>query len=196
MSCNSLTWMFFQQFKLGYERVFHRKPTNEVNFVLGALAAAGSVTVMIPMDTIKTRLVIQTTKHSHIAYKGVTDCLVRIIREEGVGTLYRALPPRLLAVVPMIAIQFGIYESIKSKFMAYNRRKQELTLKDNAVNPHQQIRKEFLPSILKPSILDKIIFSKPLFPSSNGVLYRMLSNNRPLSLTFSPSSMPILKSIK
>ena len=31
----------------------------KVSFVLGAVAAAASVTVMIPMDTIKTRLVIQ-----------------------------------------------------------------------------------------------------------------------------------------
>ena len=33
--------------------------TLKVSFVLGAVAAAASVTVMIPMDTIKTRLVIQ-----------------------------------------------------------------------------------------------------------------------------------------
>lgn len=32
---------------------------SQVSFVLGAIAAAASVTVMIPMDTIKTRLVIQ-----------------------------------------------------------------------------------------------------------------------------------------
>jgi hypothetical protein len=32
---------------------------SQENFVMGAIAAAGSVTVMIPMDTVKTRLVIQ-----------------------------------------------------------------------------------------------------------------------------------------
>lgn len=74
-----------------------------MNFILGAAAAVGSVTVMIPMDTIKTRLVIQTCEKG--GYKGVTDCFVRMIREEGVGSLYRSLPPRLVSVVPMIAIQ-------------------------------------------------------------------------------------------
>ena len=100
---NRLTWMFFQHLKRNYERILHKKPNHEANFILGALAAAASVTVMIPMDTIKTRLVIQTCEKT--GYKGVTDCFIRIVKEEGFGSLYRSLPPRLLSVVPMIAIQ-------------------------------------------------------------------------------------------
>jgi hypothetical protein len=42
-----------------------------------------------------------------IAYTGVRDCFYRILKEEGVGAFYRSLPPRLMSVVPMIAIQFG-----------------------------------------------------------------------------------------
>jgi hypothetical protein len=52
--------MFFQQLKkvfMGYTQQV--QVSSEMNFLLGALAAAASVTVMIPMDTIKTRLVIQ-----------------------------------------------------------------------------------------------------------------------------------------
>jgi hypothetical protein len=37
---------------------------SQENFVMGAIAAAGSVTVMIPMDTVKTRLVIQVSDSS------------------------------------------------------------------------------------------------------------------------------------
>ena len=55
----SLTWMFFQQLKRGFRRVWDRRPNSQENFVLGALAAAASVTVMIPMDTVKTRIVTQ-----------------------------------------------------------------------------------------------------------------------------------------
>ena len=55
----SLTWMFFQQLKKTYESFANKKPSGEVSFLLGALAAAGGVVVMIPMDTVKTRLVIQ-----------------------------------------------------------------------------------------------------------------------------------------
>jgi hypothetical protein len=96
--------MFFQQLKVSYEKLTKKKPGNELNFILGALAAAASVTVMIPLDTIKTRLVVQTA-NSPIAYKGMIDCFSRIIREEGIGTFYKSLPPRLVSVVPMIAIQ-------------------------------------------------------------------------------------------
>ena len=39
------------------------------------------------------------------AYKGMRDCFMRVLREEGVGAFYQSLPPRLMAVVPMIAIQ-------------------------------------------------------------------------------------------
>lgn len=124
-----LTWMFFQQLKRVYENTLHHKPSNEENFLLGALAAAGSVIVMIPMDTIKTRLVIQTGSSaiSHTAYKGVTDCFLRICREEGIGSFYRSLPPRLLSVVPMIAIQFGVYEGLKTQFVQHNIRKRLAT---------------------------------------------------------------------
>lgn len=103
----ALTWMFFQQLKKAYIEIADKRPSNEMNFILGAIAAAGSVSMMIPMDTIKTRLVVQTSSSqvSTMAYKGVTDCFWRILREEGVGAFYRSLPPRLLSVVPMIAIQ-------------------------------------------------------------------------------------------
>ena len=47
------------------------------------------------------------------AYKGIIDCAVRVFREEGAATFYRGLPPRLVSVVPMIAIQFTVYEFMK-----------------------------------------------------------------------------------
>ena len=117
-----LTWMFFQQLKRAHESFFDAKPSAETNFFLGALAAAGGTTVMIPMDTVKTRLVIQGAANgaSGAAYTGVRNCFVRILREEGVGAFYRALPPRLGSVVPMIAIQFGTYEIIKARLQEYN----------------------------------------------------------------------------
>lgn len=70
---------------------------------------------MIPMDTIKTRLVTQASMSNHnlVPYKGIVDCAVRVAREEGIRTLYRGLPPRLVSVVPMIGIQFGVYEFMK-----------------------------------------------------------------------------------
>jgi len=65
---------------------------------------------MIPMDTVKTRLVTQMNYPDLVPYQGISDCFRRVLKEEGVGAFYRGLTPRLFSVVPMIGIQFGVYE--------------------------------------------------------------------------------------
>eukprot|EP01031_Cornospumella_fuschlensis_P025059 gene25059-30267_t len=171
----ALTYVFFQQLKHFYiENVLERRSANakssttispEMNFVLGAVAAAASVTVMIPMDTIKTRLVVQTAQSIGAAaagsklgsvvansiagagafkpYKGVADCFVRIVQEEGVGALYKSLPPRLMSVVPMIAIQFGVYEGLKSQFIVRNVRERMKKARQNAMKAVHNNRRSF-----------------------------------------------------
>jgi hypothetical protein len=39
-------------------------------------------------------------------------------REEGMGSFYRGLTPRLMSVVPMIGIQFGVYEYTKKLMLS------------------------------------------------------------------------------
>ena len=102
-----------------HETALKKKPNSETSFALGAVAAAAATAVMIPMDTVKTRLVIQTPNCCY-PYKGVMDCFLRIMKEEGIGTFYRSLPPRLMSVVPMIAIQYGMYEFMKARFEQTN----------------------------------------------------------------------------
>lgn len=83
---------------------------------MGCIASGTTVCLMIPMDTIKTRLVTQATTataNGVVPYKGIIDCAVRVAREEGIATFYKGLPPRLISVVPMIGIQFGVYEFMK-----------------------------------------------------------------------------------
>ena len=74
--------------------------------------------IMIPMDTIKTRLVTQARYPDLLPYKGIFDCALRVAKEEGMGAFYRGLAPRLISVVPMIGIQFGIYEYMKKVMLA------------------------------------------------------------------------------
>lgn len=54
------------------------------------------------------------------AYKGIVDCAVRVAKEEGIQAFYRGLPPRLISVVPMIGIQFGVYEAMKKVMLQRN----------------------------------------------------------------------------
>lgn len=110
----ALTWTFFQQFKVAHRQLTKRQPRNYENSIMGCLSSAITVTIMIPMDTIKTRLV---TQGSDKVYKGIVDCAIKIAKEEGMSAFYRGLPPRLISVVPMIGIQFGVYEFMKKVMM-------------------------------------------------------------------------------
>jgi hypothetical protein len=111
----ALTWTFFQQLKRTRSAFSNRPAKNYENTIMGCVASAATVTIMIPMDTIKTRLVVQSSSKalSSTPYKGIVDCAIRITREEGIKTFYRGLAPRLISVVPMIGIQFGVYEAMK-----------------------------------------------------------------------------------
>jgi Mitochondrial carrier protein len=112
----ALTWTFFQQLKRIRSAVTDDRPArNYENTIMGCIASGATVCIMIPMDTIKTRLVTQTNAAlvTGTPYKGIVDCAVRVAREEGVSTFYRGLAPRLISVVPMIGIQFATYEYMK-----------------------------------------------------------------------------------
>ena len=111
----ALTWTFFQQLKRVRDMVSDRPASNIENTIMGCCASATTVCIMIPLDTIKTRLVTQLSAagSTTVPYKGIVDCAIRIAQEEGIATFYRGLAPRLLSVVPMIGIQFGVYEFMK-----------------------------------------------------------------------------------
>lgn len=83
---------------------------------MGCMASATTVCIMIPMDTVKTRLVTQLNYPDLVPYKGISDCFKTVMKEEGLAAFYRGLTPRLMSVVPIIGIQFGVYEYMK-KFM-------------------------------------------------------------------------------
>lgn len=111
--------------------ITERPAKNYENTIMGCVASAATVCIMIPLDTIKTRLVTQSSAivSNGVPYQGIIDCAVRITREEGVKTFYRGLAPRLMSVVPMIGIQFGVYEAVKKILL---QRDVEIQRKKNA----------------------------------------------------------------
>ena len=113
-----LTWTLFEQIKRVRASMFDRPAKDIENSIMGCMASATTVCVMIPMDTVKTRLVTQLNYPDLVPCKGIHDCFQRVLKEEGVGVFYRGLTPRLLSVVPMIGIQFGFYEATKKFFLA------------------------------------------------------------------------------
>nr|QKY15286.1 mitochondrial carrier protein (MITC10) [Polytomella parva] len=102
------------------------KDERELSIVsrLGCGAVAGSTgqTVAYPFDVARRRLQVsgwQGAKELHsesghvVAYRGMTDCFVRTVREEGFSALFKGLWPNYLKVVPSIAIAFVCYEQVK-----------------------------------------------------------------------------------
>lgn len=84
-------------------------------------AAAGVFVASVtnPIWLIKTRLQLQSRGPRR--YAGALDCLIQTVRDEGVCGLYRGLVPSLLLVTHG-AIQFGIYEQLRSWAIARNSR--------------------------------------------------------------------------
>jgi hypothetical protein len=95
-----------------HQSLLNRPPKDIENSIMGCIAAATTVCAMIPLDTIKTRVVTSSN------YNGMIDAAFRMAREEGIGSFYRGLTPRLLSVVPMIGIQFGVYEYMKKLMLS------------------------------------------------------------------------------
>lgn len=71
----------------------------------GAVAGVSEVTVLYPLDVVKTRFQQQTAGNSQ--YKGVLDCFKRIISEEGVGRLYRGMLSPVVVEAPKRAMKFA-----------------------------------------------------------------------------------------
>lgn len=91
----------------------------------GALAGTTGQTIAFPLDVVRRRMqmsgwagaaALHGADASHaqaVAYKGMTDCFSRTVREEGVRALFKGLWPNYIKVVPSIAIAFVSYEQLK-----------------------------------------------------------------------------------
>ncbi|KAF8127702.1 mitochondrial carrier [Boletus edulis] len=73
------------------------------NFTAGAIAGVSEILTFYPLDVVKTRMQLETGKAKH----GMVGSLTSIIREEGVGRLYRGLVPPLLLEAPKRAVKFA-----------------------------------------------------------------------------------------
>jgi hypothetical protein len=88
--------------------------------VCGALSGSCAVLSTYPLDLVKTRLTLQKegvgldgTVYKK-TYNGTIDCLKKVSRDEGFGSLFKGLSPTLQGVIPFEAIQFTFYNWIKN----------------------------------------------------------------------------------
>lgn len=93
-----------------------RRMINYIVICLG-LSAMIAESITYPIDTAKTRLQLQgqdTEKRwVDIKYRGMTNCLQTIMREEGSRAVYQGLSSALLRQAVYGTIKFGLYYSAK-----------------------------------------------------------------------------------
>eukprot|EP00743_Colponemidia_sp_Colp-15_P005574 GILK01005995.1.p1 GENE.GILK01005995.1~~GILK01005995.1.p1 ORF type:complete len:307 (+),score=8.59 GILK01005995.1:64-984(+) len=88
--------------------------------VAGAFAGFLPKLVVHPVDVVKKRMQMQGV-HRHTrygssdyTYRGVTDCVSKIAKHEGLRGFYKGLVPNVLKAAPASAITFVVYEKIAS----------------------------------------------------------------------------------
>ncbi|KAJ2707286.1 mitochondrial aspartate-glutamate transporter agc1, partial [Coemansia spiralis] len=79
----------------------------------GALAGVTGVSVIFPLDMVKTRLQNQKPVHGKLPYAGAVDCFRKIVRGEGVRGLYRGLVPNLAGVTPEKALKLAVNDIMR-----------------------------------------------------------------------------------
>lgn len=105
--------VYFSVYEL-CKRFFSRgKPNNSAaHAVSGVFATVASDAVFTPMDMVKQRLQLKSSP-----YKGVGDCVRRVLMEEGVGAFYASYKTTVLMNAPFTAVHFATYEAAKRALM-------------------------------------------------------------------------------
>lgn len=91
-----------------------------IDFLMGGVAAAVSKTVAAPIERVK--LLIQNQdemiKSGRLKerYKGIGDCFTRVIKEEGVGQLWRGNTANVIRYFPTQALNFAFKDQFKRMF--------------------------------------------------------------------------------
>ncbi|XP_058809047.1 mitochondrial thiamine pyrophosphate carrier [Phymastichus coffea] len=81
------------------------------HFLAGSLAGCFATITSFPLDTIRTRLIAQSTQSQ--TYKGTLDSCAIIYKTESPKGFFRGLLPTLLQIAPHAGLQFGTYEIVK-----------------------------------------------------------------------------------
>ncbi|XP_018574330.1 mitochondrial thiamine pyrophosphate carrier [Anoplophora glabripennis] len=113
-------FMCYKIFDDLYKTFVHSTHTTlSSSLVAGSLAGLCAKTFIYPFDLAKKRLQIQGFEEGravfggvHFQCKGLTDCLVRIYKVEGVPGFFKGLAPSLIKAVFTTALHFSSYEMI------------------------------------------------------------------------------------
>uniref|UniRef100_A0A672GN47 Mitochondrial glutamate carrier 1 n=1 Tax=Salarias fasciatus TaxID=181472 RepID=A0A672GN47_SALFA len=80
-----------------------------VSFISGCLAGSTAAVAVNPVDVIKTRLQSLTRGSTEDTYSGVTDCIRKILRNEGPTAFLKGAYCRALVIAPLFGIAQVVY---------------------------------------------------------------------------------------
>ncbi|XP_042608968.1 mitochondrial glutamate carrier 1-like [Cyprinus carpio] len=80
-----------------------------VSFISGCMAGSTAAVAVNPVDVIKTRLQSLTRGSQEDTYSGVTDCIRKILRNEGPAAFLKGAYCRALVIAPLFGIAQVVY---------------------------------------------------------------------------------------
>ena len=110
--------------RLGHVDGRARRLKQHESAVLGAVAGMVTGAVTTPLDVVKTRLMTQGAEWGGTGigdgrrYRGVADCVARMVREEGVSSLLKGIQPRVTFIGIGGGVFFFALEAAKGVFVA------------------------------------------------------------------------------
>ncbi|XP_015886856.3 S-adenosylmethionine carrier 1, chloroplastic/mitochondrial isoform X1 [Ziziphus jujuba] len=107
---DAIQFCIYEQLRIGYKVAARRDLNDPENAIIGAFAGAITGAITTPLDVIKTRLMVQG---SGTQYRGISDCVQTIVREEGPRALLKGIGPRVLWIGIGGSIFFGVLEGTK-----------------------------------------------------------------------------------
>ncbi|RWW85567.1 hypothetical protein BHE74_00005729 [Ensete ventricosum] len=101
--------VYFSVYEISKESLSGESSNNPIaHAASGVLATVASDAVFTPMDTMKQRLQLRSSP-----YKGVADCVARVLREEGIRAFFASYKTTVVMNVPYTAVHFTTYEAAK-----------------------------------------------------------------------------------
>lgn len=105
--------VYFSVYELSKQFLSRGDPNNSMaHAASGVVATVTSDAVFTPMDMVKQRLQLKSSP-----YKGVADCVRRVVMEEGVGAFYASYRTTVVMNAPFTAVHFATYEAAKRGLM-------------------------------------------------------------------------------
>lgn len=90
-----------------------------MQFAAGGCAGFVEVSLMHPLDLMKTRFQIQRGPDDPNRYTSLADCFKKMYRNEGALSFYKGILPPLMAETPKRAVKFFTFERYKEMFASF-----------------------------------------------------------------------------